>query len=487
MLYASCIGALLAVAAHAAEHAAHALGAPRRGVWALAMAATLASPLLATALARDARPVASPAPAHDAPAALTSAGATVVRTRATLEPLAAIAGAAWLTSSALAALLLGRAVLLLHRRRQGWTLQRMHGVTLFVAPDAGPAVVGVRRMYVVLPEWALALDERLLTVMLRHETEHVAARDPLLLLAGGIALVLMPWNAALWWQARRLRLAVEIDCDARVLRTHGDVERYGLLLLAVAQRRQLPAAMFSPALLGPVSLLERRIAAMTARPARRPYIVAGLAVSATVVALVAACSAPVPSESRGAAPPRTPAVTAASDTQTVRQLPASKVTVASPPHGAQEVPVMGDTDASGESKRVEKIARRATPAAPALERAVGEELTRTKTPDGPVVVNGPYMEFQVEKPVLSAENSGQPRYPVELKAASVEGVVYAQFVVDTSGLALPGSLKVLKSDHELFTDAVREALPRMRFVPAEVGGRRVRQLVQQPFQFALPR
>jgi protein TonB len=37
----------------------------------------------------------------------------------------------------------------------------------------------------------------------------------------------------------------------------------------------------------------------------------------------------------------------------------------------------------------------------------------------------------------------------------------------------------------LFTQAVRAALPRMRFFPAQVGGKAVKQLVQMPFQFNL--
>jgi hypothetical protein len=32
---------------------------------------------------------------------------------------------------------------------------------------------------------------------------------------------------------------------------------------------------------------------------------------------------------------------------------------------------------------------------------------------------------------------------------------------------------------------VRAVLPALRFLPAEAGGRRVRQLVRQPFTFAL--
>jgi protein TonB len=57
--------------------------------------------------------------------------------------------------------------------------------------------------------------------------------------------------------------------------------------------------------------------------------------------------------------------------------------------------------------------------------------------------------------------------------------------VDTSGRYEAGSFKVLKSAHDQFTNAVKNALPRMRFYPAEVGGRKVKQLVQQPFTFSL--
>lgn len=97
----------------------------------------------------------------------------------------------------------------------------------------------------------------------------------------------------------------------------------------------------------------------------------------------------------------------------------------------------------------------------------------------------PYFEFQVEKQVIQAPGSPAPRYPDILKSGQVEGEVLAQFVVDTTGRAQPGSFKVLKSTHELFTLAVKNALPQMRFLPAEIGGRKVKQLVQQPFAFAI--
>jgi protein TonB len=103
----------------------------------------------------------------------------------------------------------------------------------------------------------------------------------------------------------------------------------------------------------------------------------------------------------------------------------------------------------------------------------------------PVNTDQPYFEFQVEKQVSTAPGSPQPRYPDMLKSANVEGEVLAQFVVDTTGRAEMNTFKVLKSSHELFTQAVRNALGNMKFYPAEIGGRKVKQMVQQPFTFAL--
>jgi len=94
-----------------------------------------------------------------------------------------------------------------------------------------------------------------------------------------------------------------------------------------------------------------------------------------------------------------------------------------------------------------------------------------------------YFDFQVEKPVAPIPGSGSPRYPQVLLSAGVEGQVLGQFVVDTLGRVELGSFKVIRSDHDLFTAAVRSALPAMRFLPAEVGGRKVRQVVRQPFVF----
>ena len=104
---------------------------------------------------------------------------------------------------------------------------------------------------------------------------------------------------------------------------------------------------------------------------------------------------------------------------------------------------------------------------------------------GPVISDQPYFDFQVEKAAAAVPGSGSPAYPEMLKSSGVEGEALVQFVVDTTGRAELGSFKVLRASHEAFGQAVKAALPRMRFLPAEIGGRKVRMLVQQPFAFAL--
>ena len=110
--------------------------------------------------------------------------------------------------------------------------------------------------------------------------------------------------------------------------------------------------------------------------------------------------------------------------------------------------------------------------------------------DVSTVPDGTYATFradQVEKQVSLLSGSASPTYPEVLRIAGREGRVVAQFVVDEEGFVEEKTVKLVRSDNVLFDEAVRSALPRMRFAPAEIAGRKVRQLVEMPFVFALSR
>jgi len=309
MLYCAAVGVLLTGGALALERGLRALGRPTRWVWAGAMALTLAVPAVARFV--PAADAASPAASAAAPAARKRAApgllAATTRIRRPAPPTLDLGGwdpalrLAWGASSAAVLLALAGMAAVLARRRRGWSAAEVDGVPVLVSPDVGPAVVGIFRSRIVLPAWTLAADEEARRLVLEHEGEHVRAGDPRLLAAAILVAALTPWNPAAWWQLRRLRLAIEVDCDARVLGRRGDVRTYGSVLLEVgrrAVRSPLPVAAFAE----PVSSLERRIRIMTAPRARRP-LVRATAFAALAAGLVAvACEAPQPTQPSSAAP-----------------------------------------------------------------------------------------------------------------------------------------------------------------------------------------
>ena len=137
------------------------------------------------------------------------------------------------------------------------------GVPVVVTDAIGPATVGLLRSRVLVPRWVLALPGTQRQYVLRHEEEHRRSHDARLLFVASLPLLLMPWNLAMWWQLRRLCLAVEMDCDNRVVSGLGDATAYGELLLRVAQAGSRGPRL-QPALLGGAGTLERRLTVLLA-------------------------------------------------------------------------------------------------------------------------------------------------------------------------------------------------------------------------------
>jgi TonB family protein len=132
---------------------------------------------------------------------------------------------------------------------------------VLLSDSLGPAVLGLIRPRIVLPRWLAEQESALRTYVLSHEREHIAARDQLTLFAALLIVALMPWNIALWWQLRRLRKAIEVDCDSRVLREGVNAHEYSEALLTIG-RRSTRAPFASVALTEAVSDLEKRIRIM---------------------------------------------------------------------------------------------------------------------------------------------------------------------------------------------------------------------------------
>lgn len=95
--------------------------------------------------------------------------------------------------------------------------------------------------------------------------------------------------------------------------------------------------------------------------------------------------------------------------------------------------------------------------------------------------------LEVDSEATRYPDSAAPAYPPDLLARNIEGTVSTEYIVDTSGRADTASLVINSATNPGFSQAVREALPYMRFRAAKLGDRKVRQLVEQQFTFRIRR
>ena len=212
-------------------------------------------------------------------------------TRASLEQAL---GTVWLAASAGLVILYVLLWMRLRTAARCWPRELINGQEVWVTEALGPAVYGLIKPVILMPRWTLEAPSSARAVVLAHEQEHIAARDPALLLLGLILVVVTPWNVPLWWQLRRLRFAIEVDCDARVLGRGAEPRAYGEVLLAIGERRT-----FTPvgaiALTEPASQLLRRIRIMTAQLPKRGNwaVAAAIGLSLACLAVAAEFQAPV--------------------------------------------------------------------------------------------------------------------------------------------------------------------------------------------------
>ncbi|HTP38100.1 MAG TPA: M56 family metallopeptidase [Steroidobacteraceae bacterium] len=333
--YAVAVAALLSVVGVCGEQLLARWALPRRMAWCLAMLASMLFPLL---MMSRAHPVPAPAPvaaavaihpslaaapvaaaqsrtrsvpaAGRAPATATVRAPTAVATAAPSTPASLTAPASpflaatsaahwhpalpsgrlilalWTAASSLLLLYVSAASAMLHYRASRWRREAVMGNEVLISQDTGPALLGALRPRIVVPRWYLEEPAATQVLIMQHEQQHISGRDPLLLWGAVLVVVALPWNLPLWWQLRRLRLAIELDCDARVLRAGADAGRYGEVLLAVTQRaaglRGVAIAMSQS-----MSALERRVRNLARVSPRH----AGLRTAAALLVAVAGAAA----------------------------------------------------------------------------------------------------------------------------------------------------------------------------------------------------
>jgi beta-lactamase regulating signal transducer with metallopeptidase domain len=309
--YALVVGVFGAGVAWLVERGLARFGLARRGVWIAAIVLAVALPPAAI-LSQSPVRLEPATPVNSAPVALVRAGQVASSLRAAPElrearlgglDLDTIVAVAWLLASTSVLAFHALGAWRLHRRSRDWQPMRVAAQAVCVAPDIGPALYGWWRPRVVFPAWLLEAPVATQRFALAHEREHQRARDPQTLAAATLLTALLPWNLPLHWMLRRLRFAMEVDCDARVLRAGADASDYGLALLFVSER-QSRSPLGTLALIERPSQLERRIDIMVNSPRHRA-LVAGvcLALAGTCVFAAAQVAPPARIDTTPVKPP----------------------------------------------------------------------------------------------------------------------------------------------------------------------------------------
>jgi beta-lactamase regulating signal transducer with metallopeptidase domain len=298
ILYSVLLSALTAAAAWLIEAALAACNRARRLAWLAGIAIALGLPL-GMAVFNPAEPATPPAIATVSaeraavPRAITFVMPAIADARVVGTSLNDLALGVWGIASFALLSYYSASLWQLSRRARRWPTHRFGTHSVIVAQDVGPAVFGWLQPCVVFPRWLLSAPRETQAMALLHEREHLNVRDPQILTTATLLFALFPWNAPLAWMLRRLRFAMEVDCDARVVRGGADPARYGEALLYVSQR-QAPGPATSIALIERPSQLERRINIMFASPRRYPALIAASSLALAGSCLFAATSVDAP-------------------------------------------------------------------------------------------------------------------------------------------------------------------------------------------------
>lgn len=295
MIYAIVVSLLLGLAALAFERSAHLRLRPTRWLWGASIIASLLFPLAISSISFQIPTLAGIAPSaaaqkiialHQMTTAAFSPSTWLLASTGTVAAsLDTLLERAWLVASVSLFLLLCVSGAHLFWRERRWERGMMAAFPVLIAEDAGPALVGLLRPHIVVPRWLVTATPDEQELVIAHERSHLEAGDAQLLTIAVFLLICMPWNLPLWWQLRRLRRSIEMDCDARVLKHGHNISRYGEVLIAVGERQSTTIAVVA-AMSESKTFLEQRIRNMLRKRTKFSWA-SGAALACLGIALAA--------------------------------------------------------------------------------------------------------------------------------------------------------------------------------------------------------
>ena len=299
MLYAALVAVLIAAGALALERLVASAGRPRRFVWLAALTLAVVVPLWGGLREAQMPQVFPTAGSTEATTLVETVGAQSRPDFIPPQPIpptrtaARTVGIAWAAGSAVALGALCAVLVAVARARRRWPRARVDGTEVYLSRRFGPALIGLVAPKPVIPRWVLRAGPAAQAAILRHELEHARARDNLALLYVGGVLVLFPWSPAIWWICRRLRAAIEIDCDQRVVQGGIGTADYSEVLLEAGSRSHGGWGL-EPAMGRPKSLLETRLRTMIEERLRLKPVHGALLAAAAMVTAGIACEIRAP-------------------------------------------------------------------------------------------------------------------------------------------------------------------------------------------------
>ncbi|MGQ0815735.1 MAG: M56 family metallopeptidase [Gemmatimonadota bacterium] len=412
------VGALVSGAAYLFERALRHLHSPTRYAWTFALLATTLLPLIPRVTTTS--PVPDFVPQVTVPAIVITGNAS----ESAFDRVVAV----WLLFSVLVGLAYLVSYLRLRRARRDWRVESLADQLVYMSDRFGPAIFGFIAPRIVVPEWVSAVSREEQRLIVLHEREHIAARDQLQRLLTIAASIVMPWHPFVWLQARRLRFALEADCDQRVLAAVPNAERYATLLVDVGSRQM--GLLLTPALAEHRNGLERRIVMLGETIRRNRWKAAAMLIAGLIVTVVS-CESRLPTGAVAEEPAKEP------EDQDVRAL-------------------------------VSKIADEA------FKREADVNAKPTFTP-------------YTKKPELSNRDEVVRalvrNYPPLLRAAGIGGKALVWLLIDESGNVVKTEIKESSGQAPLDQAAMHVAAG-MRFLPAENEGVPAKVWIVLPIVFS---